>query len=82
MKIKIGTQLEEEVLHDLKVRAARERRPMGEIIQEAVVGYLANDRTEEDEKERSLLRILDNPARLSDEAFAELVEADFYDQSA
>lgn len=81
MKVKITTQLEDEVLRALKIRAASERKPMGEIIQEAVVNYLKDDRRTVGRRE-SLLRILDNPSRLSDEAFRELMEVDPYDQSA
>ncbi len=81
MKVKVGTQLEEDVLRKLKVRAASEKKPMGEIIQEAVVNYLKDDRKTV-ERRKALLRILDNPVRLPDEAYRELVDADYYDQSA
>ncbi len=81
MKIKVGTQLEGDVLRQLKIRAAAERKPMGEIIQEAVVNYLKDNRKTVERRE-SLLRILDNPSRLPDETFRDLMEADPYDQSA
>lgn len=81
MKVKVGTQLEEDVLRDLKVRAAREKRPMSEIIQEAVTHYL-KDRRKTVERRRSLLRILENPVRLPDAIYRDLMEADAYDPSA
>jgi len=80
MKVKVGTQLEEEILSDLKVRAAREKKPMSDIIQEAVLHYLNDRKTVE--RSESLLRILDNPSQLPDEVYGALIEADFYDQSA
>ena len=40
MKVKIGTQLEDEVYQDLKMAAAQERRPISEVIQVAVTDYL------------------------------------------
>ena len=80
MKVKVGTQIEAEILSDLKVRAAQEKKPMFEIIQEAVVNYLKDDRKTA-ERGESLLRILDNPSRLPDEACRDLIEADYYDQS-
>jgi metal-responsive CopG/Arc/MetJ family transcriptional regulator len=81
MKVKVGTQLEEEILSELKVRAAQEKKPMAEIIQEAVVNYLKDDRKTVD-RSASLLRILENPSRLPDEAYRDLIEADYYDQTA
>ena len=79
MKVKVGTQLEDEVLRDLKVRAARDKKAMSDIIQEAVVSYL-NDNRETIDRRDSLLRILENPVRLSDEEYRDVVESDYYDQ--
>jgi len=79
MKVKVGTQLDEEILRSLKVRAATERLPMGEIIQEAVSRYLKDDRRRNQRRD-SLLRIFDNPSRISDRDFAEILEADYYEQ--
>jgi hypothetical protein len=78
MKVKIGTQMEDEIPPPLKNRAASERKPLGEIIQETVVRSLNDDRKTV-ARRQSLLRILDNPCRLSDETFRDLMEADPYD---
>ena len=40
MKKKIGTVVEEGILSKAKARAAREHRPLFEIFQEALAGYL------------------------------------------
>lgn len=40
MKKKVGTVLEEAILAEAKARAARERRPVADLFQEAVVLYL------------------------------------------
>jgi hypothetical protein len=80
MKIKIGTQLEEEVYQDLKVTAAREKRPIGEIIQEAIAYYLKGGSRPRGKK-AGLARLLEtDPLRLTPTQFKETMEADFFDQ--
>jgi hypothetical protein len=80
MKRKIGTQLEEEVYRDLKLAAARERRPISDVIQLAITDYL-KQKKRGDGRRSGLKRFLDSPAfKLTEEQFRETMEADFYDQ--
>ena len=79
MKVKIGTQIEEELFQTLKVHAAKERRAMADVIQAALERYL-KDNPKHLAQSDSLLRILDNPARVSDQQFAEIMVADYYEQ--
>jgi hypothetical protein len=80
MKIKIGTQLEEEVFQDLKVAAARENKPISELIQVAVVTYL-NQQNQPRAVKSGLRRFLEQPPmNISDEDFREILDADYYDQ--
>jgi hypothetical protein len=80
MKIKIGTQLEEEVYQDLKIAAARERRAIGEVIQAAVADYLKRQATPRGKKS-GLARLLEaDPLRLTSEQIRESMESDFFDQ--
>ena len=80
MKIKIGTQIEDEVYQDLKIAAAREKRAISEIIQNAVTDYLQRKRRKAPHRS-GLLRFLESPAfKITDEQFRETMEADFYDQ--
>ncbi|MFM7180966.1 MAG: hypothetical protein ACKO2G_05825 [Verrucomicrobiales bacterium] len=79
MKVKIGTQIEEDLLQSLKVYAARERLAMADVIQTALERYLRDKPTKTSRRD-SLLRILGSPTRLSDEQFAEIIESDYYDQ--
>ncbi len=80
MKIKIGTQLEEEVFQDLKVAAAKEKRAIGEVIQTAVADYLQRQ-TQPRGRKSGLARLLESPPmNISDEQFRETMEADFWDQ--
>jgi hypothetical protein len=79
MKRKIGTQLEEEVYHELKRRAAEERLPISEVIQTAVMDYL--HRPKRSSSKAGLRRFLDRePFKLTPEQLRETMEADFYDQ--
>ena len=79
MKVKIGTQIEEDLLQSLKVYAARERLAMADVIQIALERYL-KDNPKRSSRRDSLLRILENPTRVSDEQFAGIIESDYYDQ--
>jgi hypothetical protein len=74
-KIKVGTQIEEDIYQKLKLAATRERRPVGEVIQDAVTVYLRR------QQKSGLARLLERePFKISEEQFRESMEADFYDQ--
>lgn len=75
-KIKVGTQIEENIYQQLKMAAARERRPVGELLQDAVTIYLRRQR------KSGLARLLERePAfTVTEEQFRESMESDFYDQ--
>jgi hypothetical protein len=78
MKIKVGTQLDDRVFQQLKVASARVRRPMGELLQEAVVSYLHQARRGHGRKS-GLSRLLERePLRLSDEQFRASLDEDLY----
>ena len=80
MKIKIGTQLEEEVYQDLKVAAAREKRAISEVIQEALTAYLQHQ-AQPPGKRSGLARLLEaDPLRLTPDQLRETMETDFFDQ--
>ena len=78
-KIKIGTQMEESVFRNLKMASARERRPVADLIQEAVAEYLARPAT--GGAGNGLARLLSAPAfRVTGRQFRESMEADYWDQ--
>ncbi len=80
MKIKVGTQLDDEVYRELKMTAALERRAVSELIQTAVSDYLINKKRKSGHRS-GLKRFLASRAfKLTDEQFRETMEADFYDQ--
>ncbi|HEX3728661.1 MAG TPA: hypothetical protein VHV47_02575 [Opitutaceae bacterium] len=79
MRIKIGTQMDERIFHALKVAAAHEKRPVGELLQEAAAEYIARRRPRRGKN--GLQRFLESPpVQVSDEAFREIMQADYYDQ--
>jgi len=78
-KIKIGTQMEESVFRSLKMASARERRPVADLIQEAVAEYLA--RPAAGGAGNGLARLLSAPSfRVTGRQFRESMEADYWDQ--
>jgi hypothetical protein len=80
MKIKIGTQLEEDVYRSLKIAAARENRAIGEVIQAAVASYLQRRATSSG-KASGLNRLLEpDPLQLKQDRLRRTMEADFFDQ--
>ena len=80
MKMKIGTQLEEEVYQNLKIAAAREKRAIGEIIQDAVAAYL-QEKAQSRRRKSGLARLLESPPmKITDEQFRALMSADYWDQ--
>ena len=78
-KIKIGTQMEESVFRNLKMASARERRPVADLIQEAVAEYLA--RPAVGGAGNGLARLLNGSSfRVTGRQFRESMEPDYWDQ--
>jgi hypothetical protein len=78
-KIKIGTQMDERIFRSLKVTAARENKPIGILLEEAVAEYITRHRPRPGKS--GLRRFLDSPrAQISDESFRQILQADYYEQ--
>ena len=68
--------MDESVFRNLKMASARERRPVADLIQEAVAEYLARPAAGS-----GLARLLDTPSfRVTGRQFRESMEADYWDQ--
>jgi hypothetical protein len=81
MKTKIGTILEDEVVQKLKGFSVRERRPMSDIIEEAIVTYMQTGNSrKQDFRLAALKRLCVRPFILSNNAWKELSEEDYYEQ--
>jgi hypothetical protein len=80
-KIKIGTQMDETIFRNLKMASARERRPVADLIQEAVAEYLVRPLAGRSGGSSGLARLLDAPSlRVTGRQFRESMEADYWDQ--
>jgi len=80
-KIKIGTQMDEVIFRNLKMASARERRPVADLIQEAVAEYLVRPPAGRSGSSSGLARLLDAPSfRVTGRQFRESMEADYWDQ--
>ncbi|MEY3480069.1 MAG: hypothetical protein RIQ71_844 [Verrucomicrobiota bacterium] len=80
-KIKIGTQMDENVFRSLKMASARERRPVADLIQEAVTDYLAHQANGAAGRVSGLARLLNaEPFRVTGRQFRENMDADYWDQ--
>ena len=80
MKTKVGTVLDEDILYQLKIRAAKEKRSMSDIIQDALKSYFHNGALEKAERQAAVRRLCSKPFNLSLREIQELMEEDYYDQ--
>ena len=73
--------MDEIIFRNLKMASARERRPVADLIQEAVAEYLARPPAGRSGGSSGLARLLDAPSfRVTGRQFRESMEADYWDQ--
>jgi hypothetical protein len=77
MKKKIGTIIDDGLLAGVKQRAAAERRPLAGLIEDALSGYLGEDRTIRGDASRALARFTAQAGLLPAEEIDEILEEDF-----
>ena len=77
MKKKIGTIIDDGLLAGIKQRAAAERRPLAGVIEDALSGYLGEDRTTRADASRALARFTAHAGLLPIEEIDEILEEDF-----
>jgi hypothetical protein len=80
MKTKIGTILEDDVVLKLKGFAIKERKPMSEIIENAIMSYIQTGSRKQELRLASLKRLCTNPFNLSSTDWKEISEEDYYEQ--
>jgi Ribbon-helix-helix protein, copG family len=80
MKVKFGTQLEDSVYEQLKVTAAKEKRSIGEIVQQALADYLQRARPGRGRKTGLSRLLARDPLKISESQFHTSMEEDFYEQ--
>jgi hypothetical protein len=79
MKQKIGTVIEEEVIRMAKRRAIEENRPLSDLIQDALVSYLGGKAPSVREREAAYKLFCEQPMKISDEQFKQILEEDAWD---
>lgn len=73
--------MDETIFRNLKMASARERRPVADLIQEAVAEYLVRPPVGRSGGSSGLARLLDAPSlRVTGRQFRESMEADYWDQ--
>jgi hypothetical protein len=77
MKKKIGTIIDDGLLAGVKQRAAAERRPLSGVIEDALSGYLGEDRATRGDASRALARFTAQAGLLPAEEIDEILEEDF-----
>jgi hypothetical protein len=79
MKQKVGTQLESDVLRRAKRRAADERRPLSDVIQDALERYLSGGVSEPARREAAFRLFCEQPVKLTRRQFKSVLEHDSWD---
>lgn len=78
-KIKVGTVLDAGTYGSLKQVAAKQHRPVSDLIGLAISQFL-QESPDEANRRRNTLRLLTGGLRVSDAAFREILELDYYEQ--
>lgn len=80
MKLKIGTQIEEELMKLAKRKAAEEGRSISDLIQDALVQYLSVDAASPKEREMAYQSFCERPLKLKPEQFRQVIEEDVWNR--
>lgn len=79
MKQKVGTVLEQNVLRRAKRRAADERRPLSEVIQDALERYLFEGVAQPARRDAAYQLFCERPMLLAPEQMKSVLEHDSWD---
>ena len=74
MKQKISMHFDAEILRLAKRRAAKERRPLGELIQEALTNYLRKSEATPEKRKMAYQLFCEAPMRLSGEQLWQVLQ--------
>lgn len=78
--MKVGTLIDKEILRLLKRKAVDEGRSLSDILQDALVKYLAGGSADQEKREAAYQVYCDRPFKLDAAQFREILEADAWDQ--
>lgn len=80
MKHKVGTLIEKDVMRRAKRRAADERRPLSDLIQDALESYLASTAVEPAKRDAAYHLFCERPMKLTRKQFEGVLEEDAWDR--
>ena len=78
MKQRVSLRLDAEILQLAKQRAAEERRPLGELIQEALMKYLGKQAATPEERQKAFELFCERPMRLSGKQFRKVLQEEVW----
>jgi len=74
MKKKVGILIEENIIRHAKHRAAKEGRPLSDVIQDALVSYLSDKVPESQKRERAYQLFCEQAMRISKNQLKEILK--------
>ena len=78
MKQKIGTLIEEEIMRLAKRKAAEEKRPLSELIQDAIVRYLRKEAATAKERQIAFSLFCERPMKIPRRQLRYILEEDMW----
>jgi len=78
MKQKIGTVIEEDIMRLAKSKAAREGRPLSDLIQDALVQYLHRGAATPKERKLAFHLFCERPMKIPEEQLSYVLEEDMW----
>lgn len=82
MKTKIGTVLEEDILKELKERAAKDGRAISDVIQDALMRYFYATPKETTIRLQTLERLCSRPFRLTPQELGKILDENSFQVSS
>jgi hypothetical protein len=79
MKQKISVRLDAEIVQLAKQRAAKERQPLSDLIQDALAKYLRKDAATPEERQKAFQLFCEQPMRLSGEQLRQVLQEEVWD---
>ena len=79
MKQKIGTLIEEDIMRLAKRKAAEERRPLSDLIQDALVRYLRKEAATPKERKMAFRLFCERPMKIPRRQLRYVLEEDMWD---
>ena len=79
MKHKVSIVIEEDIIRSAKRRAVEERRPLSDLIQDALVHYLRKEATTPKQRNMAYHLFCERPMRIPPEQLRHVLEEDMWD---